>query len=219
MSLILDALRKSENERRRNETPGLADVRIARKSGRRSLWIPLVALLAGINISLLAVMWFMSDAPAPAPATTVQLPPAAAPAPAPVAPVKPQVSRRPAAAPAARSLEEELVPAPKVPAAPARSPAPAESPAPAPAPARAPIVAADNLPTLTDLQLDGSIDVRPMRLDMHVYSDNPDERFVFINMTKYREGERTGEGPEVREISPVGVVLTHQGQSFLLLRE
>ncbi len=48
------------------------------------------------------------------------------------------------------------------------------------------------------------------------YSDNPAERFVFINGRKYKEGERLTEGPEVVTIEPNGVVLSQQGQRFQL---
>lgn len=203
MSFILDALRKSENERRRNEVPGLADSRVKQQSKKRGFWIPLVALLAGINISLLAVMWLMGDADTSGPRTgTVR-----------TAPVTPAPS--PSTSP--RRLQEELEAvaetAPGQPAIPA-----ATRPAQAEVPSMANTMSV-NLPTLTDLMLDGSVSVQPLRLDIHVYSDNADERFVFINMSKYREGDRTSEGPTVTEINTAGVVLNHQGRDFLLLRE
>jgi hypothetical protein len=42
---------------------------------------------------------------------------------------------------------------------------------------------------------------------------------VFINGRKYREGERLTEGPEVVAVEPNGVVLSQQGQRFLLAPE
>ena len=53
-----------------------------------------------------------------------------------------------------------------------------------------------------------------MHLDVHVYSDQPRERFVLINMRKYHEGERLQEGPVVDAITPDGVILSFQGQRF-----
>ncbi len=67
--------------------------------------------------------------------------------------------------------------------------------------------------------LAGSISVQPLRLDIHVYSEQPDERFVFINMSKYRAGETTNEGPVINEINAAGVVLSYQGRNFLLMRD
>jgi general secretion pathway protein B len=58
-----------------------------------------------------------------------------------------------------------------------------------------------------------------LHLDIHVYSEVPKDRFVFINMSKLREGSQLAEGPVVAEITPDGVVLGHQGQYFLLSRE
>lgn len=76
-----------------------------------------------------------------------------------------------------------------------------------------------NLPTLEELTLAGSISLSPVRIDMHVYSPLPTERFVFINMNKYREGDTLREGPVLTEITEDGVILAHQGRSFLLTRE
>ncbi|MDP6435769.1 MAG: general secretion pathway protein GspB [Gammaproteobacteria bacterium] len=200
MSFILDALRKSENERRRNEVPGLADSRVQQKGKKRGFWIPLVALLIGINISLLAVMWLTGDRDSSQPRAT----------PGRTATSPPEQPR----STAPRRLEAELKPEPVAEAAP---PPPAK-PAPADIPSMANTMSV-NLPTLTDLLLDGSITLQPLRLDIHVYSEKPGERFVFINMSKYHEGERTSEGPTVTEINTAGVVLNHQGRDFLLLRE
>jgi general secretion pathway protein B len=53
-----------------------------------------------------------------------------------------------------------------------------------------------------------------LRLDVHVFSEQPAERFVFVNMQKYREGERLQEGPQLDEITPDGVILSLGGQRF-----
>jgi general secretion pathway protein B len=58
-----------------------------------------------------------------------------------------------------------------------------------------------------------------LHLDIHVYSDQPADRFVFINMKKYKENSTLTEGPGVREITPDGVVLEHAGTAFLLPRD
>ena len=74
------------------------------------------------------------------------------------------------------------------------------------------------LPSAAALQAQG-ISVPALRLELHGYSDRPAERFVFINGHKYREGERLTEGPDVVTIEPNGVVLSQQGQRFLLAPE
>ncbi len=55
-----------------------------------------------------------------------------------------------------------------------------------------------------------------LRLDVHVYSDKPRDRFVLINLQKYHEGEQLQEGPVLDEITVDGVVLSLQGQQFLV---
>jgi general secretion pathway protein B len=87
-----------------------------------------------------------------------------------------------------------------------------------PAPgARAPASSSDEtLPTLNDLTLSGAVQVPELHLDIHVYAQNPPERFVFVNMRKYVEGQRLQEGPVVERITQDGVVLNQQGMRFLL---
>lgn len=58
-----------------------------------------------------------------------------------------------------------------------------------------------------------------LHLDIHVFGETPADRFVFINMNKYRENSKLVEGPTVREITPDGVVLEYQGTTFLLPRD
>ena len=127
-----------------------------------------------------------------------------------------------------------MQPAPR-PAVPAPAPAPAPSipssvfeqnvpPAEpaytAPAPEVAPPPRSEsNLPTLEELLLSNAITLEPLRLDIHVYSENPDERFVFINMNRYNEGQTLNEGPTLLAIDPAGIVLRHQGYDFLMTRD
>ena len=73
--------------------------------------------------------------------------------------------------------------------------------------------------TVTEAMLDGSLNLRPLRLELHVYSANPAERFVFINTARYGEGDQTSEGPVVRSINEDGVILSYEGRDYLLARE
>jgi general secretion pathway protein B len=74
-------------------------------------------------------------------------------------------------------------------------------------------------PTLQEVRVSGALDLPDLHLDIHVYSEVPADRFVFINMAKHREGSRLDEGPQVSEITQDGVVLRYQGKSFLVPRE
>jgi general secretion pathway protein B len=215
MSFILDALRKSENERQRNASPGIADTPVRQRSEKRSIWLPLVAVLLGINLSLVGVLWYTSQQDdSPAPQST-----AAPPAPAVARPVPP----RPAADPAvSRELSAELeTPAEPAMPAPAAAPVAVQQPL-TPAPRSAAQTPADmvvDVPTFAELSLDGSLSLPALSLELHVYSDQAAERFVYINSTKYREREEISEGPVIEAINPLGVILTYQGRRFLLTRE
>ena len=61
--------------------------------------------------------------------------------------------------------------------------------------------------------------VPELRLELHVFSNVPAERFAFINSRKYREGDTLQEGPRVDEITRDGVVLDFRGRRFLLPRD
>jgi general secretion pathway protein B len=210
MSFILDALRKSENERQRNTTPGIADAPIRQRTNRRSVWLPLVAVLLGLNVSLVVVLWYIGGETTTEPAPAVEAEGYVDTQPA------TRVVDRPVADPnVSRELSTELDPKPDT-----TAPFPAGEKTAFPAPANLPSDSSViDVPTLAELTLDGSISLPVLHLDIHVYSEAPAERFVFINTSKYREGERTSEGPIVNEINPLGVILMHENRRFLLTRE
>jgi general secretion pathway protein B len=83
--------------------------------------------------------------------------------------------------------------------------------------APAPQQARPALPTVDEVAAGGG--VPDLRLELHVYSDRPQERFAFINSRKYREGDTLAEGPQVEEITRDGVVLKLRGNRFLLPRD
>lgn len=57
-----------------------------------------------------------------------------------------------------------------------------------------------------------------LRLDVHVYSERPAERMVFINNKKYVEGQQVEDRLRLEEITPEGAVLSADGQRILLGR-
>jgi general secretion pathway protein B len=96
---------------------------------------------------------------------------------------------------------------------------PATTPNPAPAPTSSSRTSIAPVPTVDELRLEGTLQIAELHLDIHVYSEVPEDRFVFINMNKHREGSQIAEGPVVREIRDDGVVLEYQGRIFLLPRQ
>ena len=58
--------------------------------------------------------------------------------------------------------------------------------------------------------------VAALHLDLHVYVTQPQQRFIFVNSRKYKEGDTLAEGPLVEEITPEGAVLNFRGSRFKL---
>jgi general secretion pathway protein B len=87
----------------------------------------------------------------------------------------------------------------------------------APVPARsaaAPPASAPAMPGADEVIARGG--VPPLHLDLHVYANEPQQRFVFINSRKYREGDTLAEGPVVEQITTEGAVLNFRGSRFKL---
>jgi general secretion pathway protein B len=151
----------------------------------------------------------------PAPATAA-LPertpaPSVAPAPAP-RPAQAEPAQRPEPVPRPTPERSEAVTQEQPPAATGRpaapaAPRPAEPVTPAPppsSPAPSPETAA------------APASIPKMKLDVLVYSDIPAERMVFINGSKYVQGQRVDGKFLVEEITPEGPILSYQGQRSLL---
>jgi len=73
------------------------------------------------------------------------------------------------------------------------------------------------LPLFEDLPEEIQSVSGPMEINVHMYSPNPSERRVFINMKGYREGDVIGEtGFKLVEITSDGVVIDYgKGKAFL----
>lgn len=243
MSFILDALQKSENQRQRQFGPGLATVRRGKVRQAVPVWVPVLAILLGVNIVILVfVMWpgdesaqvaamprrtdthSVADDPVnrgiaaaqkrgevrslsreALVATTEDNEPAA---------VENQTQNRSSAGSVTVMTEQEMneflgpdEAAAKVDATPAGSVTELlvdEN------------TAVELLPAMQELKLRGLIALPDLHLDVHVYSATDGERFVFVNMKKYREGERLREGPLIEAITPQGIILRHNGRRFIL---
>jgi len=221
MSYILDALRKAEQERHLGQPPTLtAAPPLAEPTRSRRFWYGVTVLALGLNALLLAFFLGRSQ-PAPQPASVaapaVAVPSSATPVPrslsstsaasegegASVVPRQEPVGQtvesepaRPTVAPASR--EKHQKPAwPIVPGSVTIAPVPELAPP-------EPLSAADRrgMPALN--------------LDIHIYSADPDKRFVVINGRHYREGERLSEGPVLESVVRDGAILRQDGRRFQL---
>lgn len=228
MSIILDALRKSESDRLRDSEARLTETPHRRRSSRTPVWILVVAGLLAANIAVL--LWLVlrpttptvtppsitggqrtlqnlktlanSDVPgaqgAPAPRSGTRRTPDLPPAQFPV-PVDPEE------VPSAPTLAERVadaVAAEKKPALPL---------------AAAPVTAAA-LPTLAALPATVSAGWPALEVSLH-YFDGPTGRsFITINGRTARDGATLIEGPLVEQVTEEGAILRYRGQRFLLPR-
>ncbi len=208
MSFILDALKKSEAERLRKDAPGFAAVPDRPREKSTSSWFWIVAALVGINITVLVVILMKPDAAR----EPVIVNPLATAAPATASFAQAVDATRPAEPRAEEVAADPVTPAIKIP--PPRSDAPATAAASYESP-----VITESYATFNDLRAQGVLQLPDMHLDIHVYSIEPKDRFVFVNMSKYKERAILDEGPVVREITPDGVILEYLGTGFLLPRE
>ena len=204
MSLILEALRKSEAERRRGEAPDVA-VELSpppasgRVNMRRWLWPVLATVTLFALVPVLAIWWiagdsWMPDAASqgtPVPAEVPVLAPDVAPA---VVPRAPAVVRAPPLPP---------LPPPAAPIAGPQAPLPTDAP-PIPAPAPAPVAMPPAEAPPTTVGMSG------VRLSMHLWNEDPSRRFVVLNGQRMMEGDRNG-NLTLLDILRDGVVVERDG--------
>lgn len=200
MSLILEALRKSEAERRRGAAPGVTmELPPTPTAHARTMppWL-LPLLVTGVLAALAAFWWPRRDAATPPPTLPRHVENAAraaTAAPVVVARTPPAVAAPAVAPPAAPSPTARRPDAPPPPSmtGPALPP-----PAPVTTPAEAiPDIAATALP--------------PVKLSMHMWDADPARRFVILDGQRLAEGDRSG-GLTVVAIDHRGVVIERDGQ-------
>jgi general secretion pathway protein B len=92
--------------------------------------------------------------------------------------------------------------------------------------ARDPVLTADEdkadeeaLPTIGQIDLSGQPTLPDLHLDVHVFATNPADRFVYIDMHKYREGAALADGLTLERIRRDGAVLNYHGLRFVLPRQ
>ena len=231
MSFILDALRKSETERQKAQVPGIGDAPLVVHQKHVPRWT--VGLIAGLSVGLVVLGWFWlrdtgtgagqdtadvavsstQTATGAATSSGETLTGAAA---SPTPPASPETASASVSQPVGevRDLSAEALRTTGSPSPAGGDSAPASSAA---IPATPATLAA---PMLTLAQYRASGGALPeLNLELHVYSPTAAERFVFINSSKYVEGQTLDEGPRLGAITQDGAVLIHQGRSLLLPRE
>ena len=245
MSLILEALRKSEAERRRAQAPDLfapAQVAVAPVRRLPPAWM----LVGGVLLVLVAALllargfWPTSEDREPAvafdsaDATSMSRPVAANPGPANAGTTEratPRLLPAPATPPAAEVDATAPAPTPQADDADVPKPvagddgvetipAPVRQPAStlpaAEEPEPAPIGNDDAPPMrLSELAADARRQLPPLKLTMHMWNEAADRRFVILDGRRLAEGDRIG-AAQVAEIRRDGVILDWNGQRLEL---
>ena len=224
MSLILDALKKSELERNRHTGPGLHEVRIAPPPQGLPLWGIVLGVVLLANLGLLT--WLVARPSLPVSAAAVTVAPAL---PAPAVAVSPPVQ-----AASATGLTQIVDPLPATAPSVLPDPATASTPLPVagfdPAPVasgneRAPAAlpprgtpetpADRSLPSYQDLNAAGA-NLPPLRLSLHGYDREPALRYVLLNSTQLHEGESTPDGLRLERVTENGVIVSWRNRRFSL---
>lgn len=237
MSLILEALRKSEAERRRGQPPDLRIERAPAPAARRRIavppWAGIVLLALALALGIAGWWWLANRDDPPHPADTVaQVAPTATaphtPMPASTLPAQALPARTPQPAPQASTDPAPATTAPAQPvqaqgtspsaaipeqetAPPAAKPANKPTPAmasPAPVPANA-----GQAMGLAELDPGTRNALPPLKLTMHMWNEDPSRRFVILDGQRLGEGDRIGEA-SVTRIERDGVLLDWQGRGI-----
>jgi len=243
MSYILEALKKADQERDIGAVPDLESTHESVRPKSRSYgWLWIVAPLLIVNGALVAVVLMRQETDVPVtanvpleqqasvindqPLQPVQrtqkprlpvvresaAPPVIVESPAPASSPQLEISKPVIAASEPVVSPEPVVPPDPEPVVEKRA-LPREQPA---TQAVAPPAGADTsqVPDWSELSLEFRSEVTLPRLDVHVYSEDPQRRFILVDLDKYREGETLESGLELIEIQPDGIILSHEGRRF-----
>jgi general secretion pathway protein B len=201
MSYILDALRKSDAQRRLGTPPALVTPQPAAIAPVRSRTLPYgllaaVLLAAGIVIGAWRP-WQAEERPVVA-ADTAAVKPAAPVQSAPLAPPAPPVA--PAPAPLAKPAQVREQPRKAVAAIPKKAAAPA-----------APAV---EVVPFSDLPISVQQEIPPLSITAHAFSPIVRDRLIGINDRVLREGEQVTPSLLLEQITPDGMIMSYKGYRF-----
>jgi general secretion pathway protein B len=245
MSFILDALKKSEAERRQGEVPRLQNEPFsAAPRRRRPIW-PFLLVLALLLNGVVFGWWLLAReeqretvavaAGSPervvASGQTASAEPVGLSAAMKAEPVSsPGVSAAPPLSPEPDVVTVVIEETPVKPVAPTATPAPARAaekktpmrrtePPPA-APARSKVAvaapAAKSFPPISELPDNVRAGLPRLDLHLHFFTPDPERRLVRLNGLNLREGGSGGDGLSVVEFTQDGVRLSYGGTRFFL---
>lgn len=77
---------------------------------------------------------------------------------------------------------------------------------------------ANDIPWLREMPFEFRQTVPKMNINVFVYASDPSERFVLIDMVKYKPGQDTKDGVGIVEIKQDGLVVRYDGRIFMVER-
>ncbi len=207
MSLILEALKRSENERRKQAESVTDTLYVQVRPRHRSRWpVVLVALLL-MNLGILLFLWWRgpgappetAGTPSPAAIIAAAREHDAPPTTATTGEPTPHVARR-----VLRPLAQELGNARVVtPSLPPTTPPPEERLAATP-----PAIPPRSTRPLDEIDTATLQRLQQYEINIIVYSDDPARRYALIDMKKLREGDRLpGSTLRIEEIAPGALII------------
>ena len=235
MSYILDALRKSDQQRRRGAAPTLLAGQAMAEAPKQPAFLAYglpAAVLVGAGIVIGWLRPWQPEQAAPGRAELVAAKPLEstprqpASAPSEMAPQPRPEQRLQNAAPPAQAAPALVPTKPQLPARakPETDGTPREADAAVPRKTAAPeqpagTAAADaarvqTVASMADLPLSVQQELPALTISFHVYSGDSEKRLVGINNRMLREGEHVVPGLKLEQITPDGMILGYKGYSF-----
>ncbi len=247
MSFILNALRKSEQERQIVQPETVTDkIRLHQPPQNRHKTGKFYAFLVTGNMLLIAcLVWFVQKNAVPTPDLTAQPVSKAPPAQEtrdnarvldkvtqPEKTVQKTETKTTSIAEWVETQKPEKVTLTKKPTAEAAKPLPITNKPVLPAPVPIEIETAANLkpnlpetipvkkgpPFLSDLPYDFRQTVPKLTINVFVYSEHPEDCFVMIDMVKYKSGQQIKDAMVLKEIRPDSLVIVYQNREFQIER-
>ena len=229
MSYILDALKKSDQQRQRGTTPTLPSAQATVSAPKQSSYVHYGVLAAVLLCAGIAIGWLypwqeeqpthaaeplaarpaipdtnqVSPTPHPDQVAMADKPEQKLPVPSP-APAAPAILPKEPAIPVVAEQEQKL---------PVPSPAPA-APAIAPKEPAIPITAEQKAMPLSELPLAIQQELPALKIQLHSYSNKSVNSIVSINSRMLKEGESLAPGLKLEKITPDGVILSYKGYRF-----
>lgn len=230
MSYILEALKKSDQQRQRGATPTLQAAQVTVAAPKRPLFIYyglLAAVLLGSGIMIGWLRPWQPEQPPPetepvAAKSPFPISQQAAPAPLTAPPEMPGKTAQEFPAP---NLARTGQPVPVAGAMKPNNPALANSGTPsaaAPIPDKtmqksasiAGVAQEQKAIPMAELPLQIQHEIPAMTVQLHAYSSVPSERLAYINSTRLREGESLILGLRLEQITPDGMIFSYKGYRF-----